>query len=304
MKTLFIINPAAGNGRSLKKWRSFKKTLDFPFEAEITEYAGHAIQIVKSLHQSQNSYLVIGFGGDGTQREITIGAAGANNLVIGSVAAGSGNDFGRGFQSFKDGPAIARYLQSPKSAACDLGEFSNGEVHQFVSSSGIGFDAEISDIVNRSSLKKQLNRIGAGKLVYLMYVILTLIRFQKFDLMVQLDGEEKEFHDVWFATIHNQAYFGGGMKISPHSKTNDGVLELTVVHGISRLKLLLVFGTVFSGTHTRFKEVAQFSAKEISAKTPHHSIYRHVDGDAIAKTNLEETVNYAVSASKWQVIQQ
>ena len=76
MKTLFIINPAAGNGRSLKKWRSFKKTLDFPFEAEITEYAGHAIQIVKSLHQSQNSYLVIGFGGDGTQREITVGAAG------------------------------------------------------------------------------------------------------------------------------------------------------------------------------------------------------------------------------------
>ncbi|MCJ1908525.1 diacylglycerol/lipid kinase family protein [Planococcus ruber] len=303
MKTLFIINPAAGNGNAMKKWRTFKKTLDFPFEAKITEYAGHAIRIVKSLQQSEDSYLVIGFGGDGTQREITIGAAGAKNLVVGSVAAGSGNDFGRGFQSFKDGPAISDFLKSPKSSVEDLGEFSNGEMHQFVSSSGIGFDAEICEVVNRSRLKKYLNRISAGKLVYLMYVVLTLIRFQKFDLTVHLNGEEKEFRDVWFATIHNQPYFGGGMKISPHSKTDDGLLELTVVHGISRLKLLLVFGTVFSGTHTRFKEVAQFSAKEIFAATPHHSVHRHVDGDAIAKTDLAETVTYAVSASKWQVIQ-
>lgn len=303
MKTLFIINPAAGNGNAMKKWRTFKKTLDFPFEAKITEYAGHAIRIVKSLQQSEDSYLVIGFGGDGTQREITIGAAGAKNLVVGSVAAGSGNDFGRGFQSFKDGPAISDFLKSPKSSIEDLGEFSNGEMHQFVSSSGIGFDAEICEVVNRSRLKKYLNRIGAGKLVYLMYVVLTLIRFQKFDLTVHLNGEEKEFRDVWFATIHNQPYFGGGMKISPHSKTDDGLLELTVVHGISRLKLLLVFGTVFSGTHTRFKEVVQFSAKEIFAATPHHSVHRHVDGDAIAKTELAETVTYAVSASKWQVIQ-
>ncbi|CEG23304.1 Putative lipid kinase YtlR [Planococcus massiliensis] len=304
MKTLFIINPAAGNGNAMKKWRTFNKTLDFPFEAKITEYAGHAIRIVKSLQQSEDSYLVIGFGGDGTQREITIGAAGAKNLVVGSVAAGSGNDFGRGFQSFKDGPAISDFLKSPKSSIEDLGEFSNGEMHQFVSSSGIGFDAEICEVVNRSRLKKYLNRIGAGKLVYLMYVVLTLIRFQKFDLTLHLDGEEKEFRDVWFATIHNQPYFGGGMKISPHSKTDDGLLELTVVHGISRLKLLLVFGTVFSGAHTRFKEVAQFSAKEILAATPHHSVHRHVDGDAIAKTDLAETVTYAVSASKWQVIQQ
>lgn len=94
------------------------------------------------------------------------------------------------------------------------------------------------------------------------------------------------------------------MKISPSSKTNDGLLELTVVHGISRLKLLLVFGTVFSGTHTRFKEVVQFRAKEFKAATPHQSVHRHIDGDTIAKTKPGETVCYSVSASKWRIIQQ
>lgn len=303
MKTLFIINPVAGNGNAMKKWNRFKETLDFPFEAMVTEYEGHAIPIVKSLHGQEQAYLVIGFGGDGTQREITIGAAGASNLIIGSVAAGSGNDFGRGFHSFEDGIAISRFLEDPKVALEDLGEFKNGELHQFVSSSGIGFDAEISETVNRSRLKKYLNRIGAGKLVYLMYVILTLIRFEKFNLIVESDGDSRYYVDVWFATVHNQAYFGGGMKISPQSKTDDGLLELTVVHGISRLKLLLVFGTVFSGTHTRFKEVAQFSSKEFKLATPGYSVHRHVDGDTIAKTTSNETVAYAVSSSKWHVIQ-
>lgn len=304
MKTLFIINPVAGNGNSLKKWRRFKKTLEFPFEAKITEWEGHAIRIVQSLQRSNDLYLVIGFGGDGTQREITIGAAGAPNVIVGSVAAGSGNDFGRGFHSFKNGPAIAAFLKMPKSAEKDLGEFSNGERHKFVSSSGIGFDAEISEVVNRSRLKKYLNRLGAGKLVYLMYVIFTLIRFKKFDLIVEFGGKSEAFQDVWFATIHNQAYFGGGMKISPYSIPDDGKLEMTVVHGISRLKLLLVFGTVFSGTHTRFTEVLQYSAEEFAVITPNHSVHRHVDGDAVAKTSLGETVSYSVSASKWHGIQQ
>lgn len=302
MKTLFIINPVAGNGNAMKKWSRFKESIDFPFEAVVTEHEGHAINIVKSLHVQDHTYLIIGFGGDGTLREIIIGAAGASNLTIGSVAAGSGNDFARGFQSFNNGAEIAVFLKNPKSAIEDLGEFSNGELHQFVSSSGIGFDAEICEVVNRSRLKKYLNRIRAGKLVYLMYVILTLIRFRKFNLTVEINGETQNYQDVWFATVHNQAYFGGGMKISPQSKTDDGLLELTVVHGISRLKLLLVFGTVFSGTHTRFKEVVQFSSEEFKLATPGHSVHRHVDGDTIEKTSRNETLAYSVSRSKWQMI--
>ena len=46
--------------------------------------------------------LLIGFGGDGTLREIIVGAAGANELIIGSVAAGSGNDFARAYGTFKE----------------------------------------------------------------------------------------------------------------------------------------------------------------------------------------------------------
>ncbi|MGI2326302.1 diacylglycerol/lipid kinase family protein [Planococcus sp. YIM B11945] len=299
MKTLFIINPTAGNGKALKKWRQFKETIHFPYEMKLTKHHGHATEMVKALHFLSESVLIVGFGGDGTLREIIVGAAGADHLIVGSVAAGSGNDFGRGFYSFLDAKAIAVFLEGPKWLSEDLGEFTNDGRWQFVSSSGIGFDAEISVLVNRSPAKKWLNKIGAGKIVYLLYVIKTLARFEQFQLTVETANEQRTFENVWFATVSNQPYFGGGMKISPNSKTDDGLMELTLVHNLRRLKLLFIFGTVFTGTHTRFKEVVQMSGPEFKL-TSDRAVYRHVDGDGAGKTPMNEAAIYSVSNNHWK----
>ena len=301
MKTIMIVNPAAGNGNAAKKWNKFKRTAAFSHDLLLTQYAGHAQEAVARLREGDEPVLVIGFGGDGTMREIIAGAAGAPNVIIGSIAAGSGNDFGRGFYSFKDADAVELFLQNPVSREQDLGEFIDSELFRFASSSGIGFDAEISALVNRSLAKKGLNKVGAGKLVYLLYVIRTLFRFEKFDLAVEMDGSTQQFKDVWLATVSNQPYFGGGMKISPDSKTGDGLLELTIVSGISRLKLLLVFGTVFTGSHTRFKEVIQFSGSQFRLKTD-RQVYRHIDGDYAGKSPVDEPIQYGISKSRWHAI--
>ncbi|MCP2035256.1 YegS/Rv2252/BmrU family lipid kinase [Planomicrobium sp. HSC-17F08] len=301
MKTVFIINPVAGNGNALKKWSRFAETIRFPYETVLTQKAGHAITIARSYKEAGEKTLIVGFGGDGTLREIIAGAAGAENLLVGAIAAGSGNDFGRGFHSFQNAESIAEFLEHPEAVREDLGELQNGGIHRFASSSGIGLDAEISVLVNRSTLKRWLNKINAGKLVYLLYVVLTLARFKKFQLTVEQQGRKTVFEDVWLATVSNQPYFGGGMKISPASKTDDGLLELTVVHGISRLKLLLVFGTVFTGSHTRFKEVHQTSGTEFELAVD-GAIFRHTDGDYAGKTPIHEAVSYTVSEHHWYAV--
>ncbi|MBT2569044.1 diacylglycerol kinase family protein [Planococcus sp. ISL-110] len=301
MKTVFIINPVAGNGRALKKWRSFEQTINFPFEQALTRFPGHATEIAAGYREQQEAVLLIGFGGDGTLREIVVGAAGAKELIVGSVAAGSGNDFTRAYGTFKDGQAIESFLKSPFFRREDLGQFANGAGFQFVSSSGIGFDAAITIAVNRSTIKRKLNQLGLGKLVYVLYVIKTFLKFEKYTLYVEVDGTQITYKDVWLATVSNQPYFGGGMKISPASKTDDGLLELTVVHQISRLKLLLVFGTVFSGAHTRFNEVSQMSSTEFGLSTD-KPVCRHVDGDDAGMSSPNETVAYSVSQYDWKSI--
>ncbi|HSJ36694.1 MAG TPA: diacylglycerol kinase family protein [Planococcus sp. (in: firmicutes)] len=301
MRTIFVINPVAGNGNSMKKWQKFKEQIQFPYELAVSRSSGHATGLVKELRSSPDPVLVIGFGGDGTLREVIAGAAGAPQLIVGSVAAGSGNDFGRGFHSFANAEEISAFLENPTSSPKDLGEFIDGEAYQFVSSSGIGFDAEISVKVNRSKVKRWLNRIGLGKLVYFVYVIITLLRFRLFCLTVEQDGKTVTYDNVWFATVSNQPYFGGGMKISPHSIVDDGILELTVVNRLSRLKLLLVFGTVFSGKHLRFKEVHQLTGTEFLL-TADRPVYRHVDGDSAGRTPESRSIRYTVSKSDWHSV--
>lgn len=301
MKTVFIINPIAGNGRAMKKWRRFEQAIRFPFDKIVTRFPGHATEIAAGYRKQQQAVLLIGFGGDGTLREIILGAAGAKGLIVGSVAAGSGNDFARAYGTFKDARAIEQFLENPGFKREDLGEICDGTGCGFVSSSGIGFDAAVSRAVNRSLIKNKLNLIGLGKLSYLVYVIKELRKFERFTLSVESGEETLVWNNVWLATISNQPYFGGGMKISPSSKTDDGMLELTVVHNISRLKLLVVFGTVFSGAHTRFKEVIQLSSPEFRLSTD-KPVCRHVDGDDAGTSSPHEIVMYAISQYHWKSI--
>lgn len=299
MNIVFIINPHAGNGAALSAWRRFSKEIDFEYEQYVTDYPGHALKLVEAIKARQQQTLLIGFGGDGTMREITAAAAGSELLIVASIAAGSGNDFARAYGCFRNTPQIQRFLQQPQSRDTDIGEVRGDQPQLFASSSGSGFDAAVSHAVNRSRLKRALNKIRLGKLSYLLFVVSTLLTFQTFRLTVESDGERFDFDDVWLATVSNQPYFGGGMKISPHSKTDDGILELTVVHRLPRLKLLAVFGTVFSGRHTRFQEVVQLSSRNFKLSTD-RAVPRHVDGDDAGWSIAHHPLEYRVAEKRWR----
>ena len=299
MKIIFIINPAAGNGAALAKWRKFSATIDLPHEAFITQSSGHAFQLVNRLKAQPGQYLVIGFGGDGTMREIASAAAGTSDLFIAAVPAGSGNDFARTFSCFSNAQEIQRYVESPAGLATDIGQVTGAAEQLFASSSGIGFDAAVAQAVNHSRIKRWLNKARLGKLAYFIFVIKTLFTFKKFSLTVEVGDAVHHFEEVWLATVSNQPYFGGGMKISPHASPHDGQLELTIVHRLPRLKLLAVFGTVFSGSHTKFQEVVQFSGKHYTLAVD-RPVPRHIDGDDGGMASAKEQLEFRVSAKQWQ----
>ena len=59
----------------------------------------------------------------------------------------------------------------------DLGVIECGEKqYRFAVSAGIGFDAAVCHQVNRSKLKKILNKVGLGKLTYLGVALNQMIR--------------------------------------------------------------------------------------------------------------------------------
>lgn len=101
MRVHFILNPKAGNGRGKKRWLQFDQQLSFPYELHETQYAGHAYLLARDIAKRATNELpncIVAIGGDGTVHEVLNGAANNENVYIGAIAAGSGNDFSRAIQ--------------------------------------------------------------------------------------------------------------------------------------------------------------------------------------------------------------
>lgn len=304
MQVLFIVNEAAGHGKGKKVWHHLQQHLTINYEVAFTEYEGHGQELAKNWAQdAQTKKLIVIVGGDGTIHEVVSGVVHNKFIVIGVVRAGSGNDFARYFATFQDAFQIESYIQNEVVyLPMDVGAVQVGNQHEiFVNNAGVGFDAYVTKRINTSRLKLYLNKIGLGKLSYAVAVVRGLFSFRRFDVKIQADNQEWHFQQAWFVAMCNQPYFGGGMKISPTSKPDDGQIEITIVHGISRLKLLLVFVTVFFEKHTKFKEITFLQGHQFNIFVHGNDVDCHTDGNYIGEIREGTRIHSTVQRDAWQV---
>jgi len=286
----FIVNPAAKNESSRTLWNKAEKSLRIPHTVFFTERKGHAESIAKEILQKTTlRTLLISVGGDGTLHEVINGAEGYAHAVIASIPAGSGNDFVRGIQKTKDVQDALDLISKADftQTAVDLGQFMiDGKKRHFVNSIGIGIDAEVIHAMDQSPIKKWFNIFKAGKLAYIYTFIKNIFTYKRSDMEICIDGKELYFKKVWFIVIANQPFFGGGIKISPASQTNDGKFEVLAVHTISPIKLLLVFISVYWGGHLRIKHVDMFTGKRIRIHSI-DSVRIQADGESVGSTSVD-----------------
>ncbi|MGG1675961.1 diacylglycerol/lipid kinase family protein [Neobacillus sp. NRS-1170] len=293
----FIINPKAGNGRCFKIWRNIEALLkaeQISYLAFFTEFPGHAKILASQIAASNNDQkLMIAVGGDGTMHEVMNGIVNNHKITLGFIPGGSGNDFSRGFQIPSDPLEALKViisLMKQESHSIDTGKIMLGDhsEHYFINNMGAGFDALISYEVNQSPIKALFNKLLMGRLVYVYFLLKKVFTFKTSTIDLSIDGKKHIFEQTWFVTVSNQPYYGGGMKIAPEAKPDDGLFDITVVHELSRIKLLLVFISVFWGKHIYFKEVKTFKGKVVSMHS-HDSLYVHGDGEHLGFTPL--TIN-------------
>ena len=196
-----------------KKSKTLKQE-SVAYEVYFTEYSGHAKKLVQTIVKKlgEASALIIAVGGDGTVHEVANGSVGNKKIVIGYIPAGSGNDFARGFKIPQDTKIAVEYVLNART----LTNFDVGKVRldsketYFVNNLGAGFDAAICEEANQSRMKAKLNRLSLGSLAYAGILIRKLFNYKCTEMELTIDGEEYQFSDVWFITVSNQVYFGGG----------------------------------------------------------------------------------------------
>jgi diacylglycerol kinase family enzyme len=88
------------------------------------------------------------------------------------------------------------------------------------------------------------------------------------------------------AAFANTSTYGGGMKIAPHAKMDDGQLHVCVVGAVDPFKLACLFPTVYFGRHLSIREVECFKAERLRVETE-TPLDIYADGEYVCRTPVE-----------------
>jgi len=282
----FIINPNSSSGKGIHCWYKVKKELDaknIAYTAAITNQAGHATQLAQEICRSNTGIKnIIVVGGDGTINEVVNGIDDFTQVLLGYIPAGSSNDLAKSLNISKD-PLIAlnKILKPSKFKYLDIGEvtFSDSSTRKYACSNGIGYDADVCYRVQQTPWKKRFNRIKAGKLIYISIAIKELLRANRSDAVVTIDGvKHKHYEKVLYMSSMIHKYEGGGLAMAPHADPCDGKLSICLVHGLSRIKSLMLLPTLVVGKHINFKGIEAFNCSSIEINLE-KATYVHTDGE-------------------------
>jgi len=275
-----IFNSHAARGRAWETGSLLRSIAQRHPEAEwaATEHPSHATELAAEAAQ-QGFDVVAALGGDGTVHEVVNGlmrTPQGKRPLLGIVPIGSGNDFSASMGVGREIEAAMErvFVGDPRWA--DLGRVVDGAGRQeyFSNALGIGFDAHVT------YHSYQITRLR-GFAVYLLAVIQTILR-DHHPIPMEITLEGKPLHEeVIMLTLCNGPREGGGFRVAPDARPDDGVLNYAIIRSISRLMMFRLIPEVMNGTHGRFRPVSlgTFVRLKLKAETP---MTIHIDGEMFA----------------------
>ncbi|MBE6014151.1 MAG: diacylglycerol kinase family lipid kinase [Lachnospiraceae bacterium] len=281
----FIVNPNARTGKGRLIWNKLQTELDaagIEYSVYFTEHTYHATEIVKSLTYDTILRKIIVVGGDGTMNEVINGIVNLDSVILGYIPAGSSNDLARSLGISSNPMTALNDILNPKYyTMMDIGELTYGNnKRRFDVSAGMGFDAAVCHMADKSKLKNKLNKIGLGKLTYFGIAIKQLFLRKPFKMTLTLDDVRKvTFNKVVFFAAHNHKYEGGGFMFCPKALMNDGMLDVIVADSIAPLRIAMLLPKAMKGKHVNARGIHIYRAARIdvvaASKEP-----VHMDGES------------------------
>lgn len=266
-KAKIIVNPVASGGKVGQRWPQLAQVLTqggLQFEAELTQYQGHATLLARQALRAGFRY-IISVGGDGTNNEVLNGLVVDGSIpadvVLGIIPGGTGSDYIRVVGIPRDPLAACHTVLGDATRVVDIGVIHCQRDDQpytryFMNVAGLGFDSEVCARVNRMS-----KRIG-GTLPYLTSLVVTLFTYHNKDVTLTYDGQIR--HGRYNSVIVcNGQYFGGGMQIGPQAVLDDGIFDLVLLGEMSNIEFLSNVPRVYKGTHLTHPKVTSLQGKEV-----------------------------------------
>lgn len=200
-----------------------------------------------------NATSIVCIGGDGTLSEVVSAVAGSGAMLY-IVPMGTGNDFARVLGLPKEPMAAFKAQLDGEAAVLDCGKV-NGR--PFLNVAGSGFDVEV---LRRM---EEFRNIYPGPKAYRKAVFATLEKFTAFHAEISIDDGPFQSVKTTIIEIANGQYIGGGMRVAPGARPDDGLFNVVIVNKVPRWSVPFLLPLFIGGLHVHLPVARVMSAKKV-----------------------------------------
>ena len=285
-RLLVAVNPSASFGRNRAVG---------PAVAERLIAEGYVVAVLReanfellrretqsAFEQGTDGLIVV--GGDGMV-SLGLNLVAQTGVPLGVVAAGTGNDLARALGLPYGDPAAAtealvEALRRPPQSI-DAAVVEHGGLRTWYACVlSAGFDAVVNERANRMTRPRGPSR-------YTIALLRELATFRPLRYVLTIDGVRRD-QRAMLVSVANSPSLGGGMRIVPHADLADGMLDVFIVHPLSRIGLLTVFPRVFAGQHVDHPAVEFVRAKRVRIEGA--EVVAYADGERIGPLPVDVEV--------------
>ena len=286
---LFIINPAAGSYNRTEETseiiHKICRARKLDYEIRVSTAPGECARIAREACETGKELRIYACGGDGTLNEVVSGVAGHDNAAVTVYSGGSGNDFVKLFDEPKAFFDLNRLMDADE-ATFDLIQCNDALALNICS---VGLDARIGTDVSHYKRLPLLHGFRA----YAASTVVNVIRGIAEHYVVEINGETIDGEQT-FICVCNGRYYGGGFNPVPEADPSDGMLDVLVVKGISRLQVPTAIGKYKNGQYKQLGHLATYYKTDKVVIRCDKPTPINVDGEL----RVAETVEMSVAKEK------
>jgi diacylglycerol kinase (ATP) len=287
-----ILNPTSGKGKGAVLGPAFADELS-KLGVDLLDLTGASFDEAmengrRAIAEGSIDALAVA-GGDGMMH-LGINLCAGTHVPLALMPCGTGNDAAMALGIPIDRPVEAARLAvvalaEPAVVDLGLGVTSNRRFY-FFNSASAGFDAIVNRRANRWKYPKGPSR-------YTLAMLYELMSFDSLKYRAKIDGKFRDL-DGMLCAVANGPSYGGGMLVAPNASVTDGLLDLFIVHKISKPELIKVFPKVFTGEHVSHPAVEIIRCQDVTLLSEGVPVY--ADGEPVGM--LPMTVSIAPKSLK------
>ena len=287
-RTLVIVNPHSGNGSTGRRWGALEPRVRDALgavEVERTRGPRDAERLAREAVRAGIERVVIA-GGDGTVAEVANGLlrAGLGGYAeLGLLPMGTGCDFARGLGVPHDPEKALAVLRTGSARRVDAGRAS------YVGRDGTPRDAWFTNVasfgVSSATVEitaRTTKRLG-GTFAFALGTVRALLSHRSQRVTLRVDGETFFDERAVLVAVANGRCFGGGMRIAPEARLDDGQLDVVGVAHTPTWRLIAKLHKLYRGSHLTDPLVRARQGACIEADAPEGEVPLEMDGEPVGR---------------------